>query len=166
MKTTKTELSARVKEMNAGEVFQHTLLGWFNISEMRDYLMFRPDLIRNVGIDQLWPQVKHSNVYEMERVLSLTPEELEEPGIVICDNDGTHVLADGIHRLARRERDGEQIMRFYFCPVDEAIRLDPVIVALHTALLGTELVPDWGRPIEDQHAEHLAQFKRLQDGQK
>lgn len=164
MKLTKTELSARVKEANAGEVFEHSELGWFNISEMREMLRYFPEWICQVDIKALLPQVGGSNVWAEERVKSLTDEECEEPGIVIVDFDGTHVLADGIHRLIRRERNGEQIMRFYFCPVEHAIRLDPVIVALHTALLGSSLAPDWGISMDD--SEGLAeQLKRLQSGQ-
>lgn len=150
----------RIKAGEGSEMFEHTEYGWFHVSEMREICRFRPEWVCPVDLAQLYPFVKVSRVVEDQRVKDLTQEEIDTPGLIVCCPDGTHLMIDGAHRATRRFRDGEQIMRFYFIPFQEAIRIDKDLMDALSGLSETwgESIDEFNSRLDKETAEQMARL--------
>lgn len=115
--TTKADCMQRVIDGYGFECFEHEIEGWFNITEARLLVACNaiPHEIVEVELDCFIHQAKQSRVWEPERVKQMPIND--DPGLFVHCDDGTHMMADGIHRALSRHAAGLKLMKFAFIPM-------------------------------------------------
>jgi len=125
------------------EVFQHSVMGIFDISGMRIAIAKGSIPHQRVQVDMssLLGHTMANRDICMDRVNELSNESwLFDPGIILHCKDGTHCLIDGSHRLIRRAQEGRTTMNFFMVEEMDALRpdLNNYIDAF-----------DWGKELKD-----------------
>jgi hypothetical protein len=69
--------------------------------------------------------LKQHRDWDRERVLSITPEQMEEPTLWVLVNSDEHLLIDGTHLLLARADHGLFEFRGYMARLNQVIRPDP-----------------------------------------
>lgn len=120
----KSDLVAMVACGLAHESFEHSECGIFDITVLREVMpvLLMVDAVQKIRVplDQICDFIRACRDYEEDRIRELGPESLDDPGICLKMPDGTDLLIDGTHRALRRERDGEQEMKFFSIPYEIA----------------------------------------------
>lgn len=156
---TKLEANKLRDEGKTIEVFNHSTLGIFNITEMRQFQKEYPDKfkvyeipfenVRAEGVEvdaaKVMDWLVGQREIDEERIAALTPEELEEPVITVFDMDdnASAYTIDGIHRLVGRFRRGDKTYKFYAWPLS----LCPMIPR--------ELAEAFDRPWGTKEVDHV-----------
>lgn len=130
---TKLEANKLRDEGKVVETFNHSTIGHFNITMMRSIQKENPHafpeyemLFENIRAEgqvmtgaQVIEWLAGQREVDEERLAALTPEELEEPVIIVfdIDNDNQAYTVDGIHRQIGRFRRGDKTFKFYAWPL-------------------------------------------------
>jgi hypothetical protein len=144
MKVTKSLLMSYVSQGIHHECFEHSRLGRFDITTMRQRAASLGDKV-SVPLDNIIAFIREQRVVEWDRIEALTRESWQDdPGIFIVEEvvDGVPggVMVDGHHRAFRRLMEGCTDMDFWMIPIEKALR--PVPGFFHSGM-------DWGDPIID-----------------
>lgn len=118
----KTELMNFVAAGKGHESFEHSACGVFDITVMRELSLMLSTAGQvqkfEVPLDNICDFIRSSRDTEEARIGELAEESWRsDPGLVITMPDGTSLIIDGHHRALRREREGEQYMRFFAWPL-------------------------------------------------
>lgn len=131
---TKTQAMADVFSGRAREAFTFvpddgTAERHYDISALRD-LISKSKVVVPLLTVYTWdvaPHLRETRAWDPERVRALTEEQCEEPGIALVEPDGkgglTHIIADGTHRIIRREADGREFISLYEVAEKDAPRV-------------------------------------------
>ena len=145
---TKSSLMALIARGVAREAYHDTVHGWFDVSAMRLRAAELGELVE-VPLEIVMPVVMNQRVAEPQRVMELKDESWrDDPGMFILfdfDENGipNAMMIDGSHRATRRMIEGEQFMKFWFIPIEKALRPPPGFMST------TEVGIDWGDPVVD-----------------
>jgi muconolactone delta-isomerase len=143
----KSELVELVRRGLVHESFEHSHIGVFDITVMRDFhaLLAPMGVIKpiNTPLAPLCDHIRAARDFEPARIDELSAYSWNaDPGIIVLLPSGESVIIDGTHRALRREREGLKTMRFYSWPLaiaDQVGRPD-------TSKFGDIPGVEWGTP--------------------
>jgi hypothetical protein len=144
----KSELMAAVAQGRLHEAFEHSELGWFDVTAMRDWAKRHAEVI-DVDINCAVDFIRESRVVEMTRVHELPTESWQnDPAMYVCivgtpPEPTTYLLIDGSHRIMRRHIEGLSTFKAYIVEQKDVIRVDSTKFGRTTDIFGI----DWGDPV-------------------
>lgn len=127
-KLTKTEIMQLVANGQHREAFEHSELGLFDITAMRERAKTHGKLVE-IDIACVANFVIENRPYDRDRMRSLTVEQINDPILYVhLPNDpqgaDTHLLVDGAHRAIRRAHLGLPTVHAYILTEADIIRPD------------------------------------------
>lgn len=117
----KTEVMHFLKGTGASEIFDHSIVGQFDITATVRIAIQHPEWLHNLRIADILPFVEQYSI-DRKHAAQLPFDIWNSSAVIVIETDSKHYLIDGIHRIIRRHNEGEELVVACIMPIELAVR--------------------------------------------